>query len=111
MISLPVVDVSACAPAGITEPIAREEAEKLAALMKAVADPTRLQLLSLINAAENGEACTCHLTEPLQLSQPTVSHHLKILSDAGLVEREKRGTWVWFRVNQQRWSEIARLFL
>jgi len=60
--------------------------------------PARLRLLSLIQAQPTGEACVCHLTEPLGLTQPTVSHHLKVLLDAGLVEREQRGSWAYFRV-------------
>ena len=63
-----------------------------------LADPARLRLLSLIQAQPDGEACVCHLTEPLGLSQPTVSHHLKVLLTAGLVEREQRGSWAYYRV-------------
>jgi ArsR family transcriptional regulator, arsenate/arsenite/antimonite-responsive transcriptional repressor len=74
------------------------EADQLAAALKVLADPARLRLLSLIQAQPNGEACVCHLTAPLGLSQPTVSHHLKVLLQAGLVEREQRGSWAYFRV-------------
>lgn len=74
----------------------RHEAERLATVLKAIADPTRIQLMSMIMAAPEGEACVCDLTEPLGLRQPTVSHHLRILTNAGLVSREKRGTWVWY---------------
>ena len=76
------------------------QADQLAAALKVVADPTRLRLLSMISAAaagKAGEICVCDLTEPLGLSQPTVSHHLKILVDHGLVLREKRGVWAYFR--------------
>lgn len=103
------VDVNACAPSGLAAPIGRPEAEQLAVLLKAIADPTRIQLISYINASNNAEACVCNLTEPLALTQPTVSHHLKVLTDAGLIEREKRGTWVWYTVNQDRWQQIAKL--
>ncbi|MEY2694044.1 MAG: hypothetical protein RL142_392 [Actinomycetota bacterium] len=103
------VDVTACAPSGLAAPIGRPEAEQLAVLLKAIADPTRIQLISYINASNNSEACVCNLTEPLALTQPTVSHHLKVLTDAGLIEREKRGTWVWYTVNQDRWQQIAKL--
>ncbi|MEY4451946.1 MAG: hypothetical protein RLZZ380_1067 [Actinomycetota bacterium] len=103
------VDVKACAPSGLAAPIGRPEAEQLAVLLKAIADPTRIQLISYINASNNAEACVCNLTEPLALTQPTVSHHLKVLTDAGLIEREKRGTWVWYNVNQDRWQQIAKL--
>jgi ArsR family transcriptional regulator len=103
------VDVTACAPSGLAAPIGRPEAEQLAALLKAIADPTRIQLISYINASNNSEACVCNLTEPLALTQPTVSHHLKVLTDAGLIVREKRGTWVWYTVIQDRWQQIAKL--
>jgi ArsR family transcriptional regulator len=70
----------------------------MAAALRVLAEPARLRLLSLIQAQPGGEACVCHLTEPLGLSQPTVSHHLKVLLEAGLVEREQRGNWAYFRV-------------
>jgi ArsR family transcriptional regulator len=104
------VDIASCAPEGLAEPIERPQAEQLATLLKAIADPTRLQLISYINASNNAEACVCNLTEPLALTQPTVSHHLKVLTDAGLIEREKRGTWVWYKVNQDRWQQLSKLF-
>ena len=71
-------------------------ATDLARTLKAIADPARLRLLSMIAAHEGGEACVCDLTEPLGLSQPTVSHHLKVLVDAGLLTRDKRGVWAYF---------------
>jgi ArsR family transcriptional regulator, arsenate/arsenite/antimonite-responsive transcriptional repressor len=86
----------ACIPLSISAPLGREEAERLARLLKAVADPTRLQLISLIKASPEGEACVCDLTEPLGLRQPTVSHHLRVLVEAGLVSRERRATWMWY---------------
>lgn len=73
----------------------------LAAGFAALADPARLRLLSLISCAPGGEACACDLIEPIGKSQPTVSHHLKVLTDAGLVQREKRGVWAWYRANPQ----------
>ncbi len=85
------------------------EAEALAAALKVLADPARLRLLSLIQAQPEGEACVCHLTEPLGLSQPTVSHHLKVLRDAGLVDREQRGSWAYFRVVGDRVRALSRL--
>src|SRR5471032_2279865 len=90
--------IASCCPPLLAEPISVDDAEQLAAPLKALADPARLRLLSLIQAQPSGEACVCHLTEPLDLSQPTVSHHLKVLLDAGLVEREQRGSWAYFRV-------------
>ncbi|HEX6754664.1 MAG TPA: metalloregulator ArsR/SmtB family transcription factor [Mycobacteriales bacterium] len=83
------------------------EATELAAVLKAVADPARLRLLSLIQAHEGGEACVCDLTGPVGLSQPTVSHHLKVLFDAGLVSREKRGAWAYYRAVPARLADLA----
>jgi len=86
-----------CPPllAGALDP---DDAENLARALRVLADPARLRILSLIQAQPDGEACVCHLTEPLGLTQPTVSHHLKVLLDAGLVEREQRGSWAYYRV-------------
>ena len=99
---LPVAPVAtettACCGIGVDGGLTREEAERSAALLKAVADPVRLRLLSAIRATEGGEACVCDLTELVGLAQPTVSHHLKVLVEAGLLERDKRGTWAWFRL-------------
>jgi ArsR family transcriptional regulator, arsenate/arsenite/antimonite-responsive transcriptional repressor len=89
--------VTSCGPL-LQEPIAADDAERLARALRTIADPARLRLLSLIQAQPAGEACVCHLTEPLGLSQPTVSHHLKVLLTAGLVERERRGSWAYYRV-------------
>lgn len=107
-----VVDVNATlvnmADACQTEIIVtnRGDAVERAGLLKAVADPTRLQLLDMIKASPGGEACVCALTEPLGLTQPTVSHHLKILTDAGLLQREKRGTWAWYTLNRERLADL-----
>jgi ArsR family transcriptional regulator len=91
---LPVV---CCSPL-VGQPLSAAEAEQLAGVLKAVADPTRLRLLSLVAAHEGGEACVCDLTAPVGLTQPTVSHHLKVLVDAGLLTREKRGVWAYYRL-------------
>lgn len=107
---LPLLQGPECCPTGIAEPMDRPTAESLAQLLKAVADPARLQLLALIRASETGEACACDLTDPLGLSQPTVSHHLKVLTEAGLVTRDKRGTWAWYSVVPERLDEIAAVF-
>ena len=90
-------------------PLQQDEARRLAAALKTIADPARLQLLSLIQAQPGGEACVCHLTEPLGLSQPTVSHHLKVLRDAGLVERERRGSWAYYRVIPEPLAALREL--
>lgn len=93
-----VRDDDSCQPTVIAEPLSRPQAEQFAGVLKAVADPTRLQLLSMISGSEAGEACVCDLTAPLGLTQPTVSHHLKILVDAGLLTRDKRGKWSWYAI-------------
>jgi ArsR family transcriptional regulator, arsenate/arsenite/antimonite-responsive transcriptional repressor len=84
-----------------------DESVQLAAAFKVLADPVRLRILSLIATAPGGEVCACDLTEPVGRSQPTVSHHLSVLTDAGLVEREQRGRWAWFRARTDR-LEILR---
>lgn len=101
-----IATIAAACPPLLQEPIAAHDAEQLAAGLKAIADPARLRLLSLIQAQPDREACVCHLTEPLGLSQPTVSHHLKVLLQAGLVEREQRGSWAFFRVKPEPLAAI-----
>ncbi|MFB2585499.1 metalloregulator ArsR/SmtB family transcription factor [Herbiconiux liukaitaii] len=93
---LPLTDVSSCAPGMPAESLGQVAAESLALRLKAIADPARLRLISMVVAHENAEACVCDLTEPLGLSQGTVSHHLKILVEAGIFDREKRGTWAYY---------------
>ena len=90
------VDAAACAPAPLTGGLDLEAATALAQVLKALADPARLRLLSLIAGSTTGEACVCDLTGPLGLTQPTVSHHCKVLVDAGLLTREKRGVWAYY---------------
>jgi ArsR family transcriptional regulator len=91
---LPLAE-TCCAPL-LREPITAAQAVGLAHLLKALADPTRLRLVSMVAAHEGGEACVCDLTEPLGLTQPTISHHLKILVDAGIFSRDKRGVWAYY---------------
>ena len=86
------------APRCSSEPLAREEAERIAPLLKALADPVRLRLLSLVASHADGEACVCDLNDAFDLSQPTISHHLKVLHEVGLLDRSKRGVWVYYRV-------------
>ena len=86
-----------CAPV-LSAPLGAKDAEELARAFRVVADPARLRLLGLIQSHPGSEACVCELTEPLGLSQPTVSHHLKVLHDAGLLDREQRGRWAYYRV-------------
>ena len=92
--ALPLAD--ACCTPLLHEPITATQAADLARLLKALADPTRLRLVSMVAAHDGGEACVCDLTEPLGLTQPTISHHLKILVDAGIFTRDKRGVWAYY---------------
>lgn len=87
-----------CCPPLLEAPLDGEQAEQLASALKILADPARLRLVSLIAASPGSEACVCDLTDPLGLSQPTVSHHLKVLHEAGLLRRERRGRWVYYRL-------------
>lgn len=107
--ALPLVEPDGCVRL-TAEPLAREAAESMAKLLKAVADPARLQLLSLIHASPSGEVCVCDFVEPLGLSQPTVSHHLKVLTEAGILVRERRASWAYFRVVPERWQALQELF-
>lgn len=91
------------------ETLSKSDAERIAGVLKALADPNRLQLLSLIQAAPEQEACVAELTEPLGLSQPTVSHHLRILAEAGVVQRDKRGVWAYFRLVPETMRIVADL--
>lgn len=108
---LPVLDqvptaADCCAPLA-TSPLSSDEAHELATRFKALADPARLRLVSLLLASEGQEMCTCDLTDPLNLSQPTVSHHLKRLAEAGLVVGERRGVWTYYRVVPEALSALA----
>ncbi len=110
--SLPVLspaDAAACCSPLTVQPLSMEQAEQIAPLLKALADPVRLRLLSLIAAHEGGEACICDLNEAFELSQPTISHHMKVLHDAGLVDRDKRGVWVYYRIRPQALASVGAL--
>ena len=98
-------EVEGCCPAELTSPLDEEAAVELARAFAALADPARLRLLSLI-AAQPGQVCACSLVEPLGRSQPTVSHHLKVLYEAGLVGRQRRGSWVWYWVIPDRFDAL-----
>src|SRR3989442_11217160 len=95
-----------CAPL-VRARLGRDDAEALATAFKAIADPGRLRLLSFISGQPGAEACVCHLVQPLGLAQPTVSHHLKVLTEAGLLARERRGTWMFYRLVPER-VEVLR---
>lgn len=111
--AMPPVDVEitdgvdACATSLTATPIDAAEAAELARVFKAIADPARMRLLSIIASHEGGEACACNLNEPLGLRQPTVSHHLKVLVEAGLLHREQRGVWAYYTVVRDRLDELA----
>ena len=100
------VEDDACCPAVLMSPLSEDRADAMARDFAVLADPVRLRLLSLLTSAPTGEACVCELVEPLGRSQPTISHHLKILVDAGLIEGQKRGRWVWYRVVPERLGEL-----
>lgn len=91
-----------CCPPLLHARLERADAAELATAFKAIADPARLRLLSFIASQPAAEACVCHLVEPLGLAQPTVSHHLKVLTEAGLLQRERRGTWMFYRLVPER---------
>jgi ArsR family transcriptional regulator, arsenate/arsenite/antimonite-responsive transcriptional repressor len=104
----PVETASCCAPL-TTAPLTMERAEQVAPLLKALADPVRLRLMSLVASHEGGEACICDLNDAFDLSQPTISHHMKVLHEAGLVDRDKRGVWVYYRVHPQALASLSAL--
>jgi ArsR family transcriptional regulator, arsenate/arsenite/antimonite-responsive transcriptional repressor len=104
----PVETVACCSPLS-REPLSQAAADQIAPLLKALADPVRLRLMSLIASHEGGEACVCDLNDAFDLSQPTISHHLKVLHDAGLLEREKRGVWVYYRASAHALTGLATL--
>lgn len=97
-----------CGPL-VTTVLDEATANELADAFKVLADPARLRLLSLVAAAEDGEACACDLVEPLERSQPTVSHHLSTLVEAGFLTREKRGRWAWYRLDPERLGSLASI--
>ncbi|MGH9225671.1 MAG: metalloregulator ArsR/SmtB family transcription factor [Acidimicrobiales bacterium] len=101
-----VSDDGVCCPVVLSAPLSEAAATALARDLAVIADPVRLRLLSLLGSAPTGEACVCELVEPLERSQPTVSHHLKILSEAGLITGEKRGRWVWYRPVPERMAKL-----
>ncbi len=98
-----------CEPVVYPE-VAREKAERIATIAKALADPVRLRLVSLIAASSAGEACVCDLNDAFDLTQATISHHLKVLHSAGLLDRDKRGVWVYYSVRPAALSAVANLF-
>ena len=104
----PVQTVACCSPL-VKEPIDADQAERIAPLLKAIADPVRLRLLSLVASHAEGEACVCDLNDAFDLSQPTISHHLKVLHEVGLLDRSKRGVWVYYRAKPEALADLAAL--
>ncbi len=100
--------VACCSPL-TQEPLSHDQAERIAPLLKALADPVRLRLLSLVASHQDGEACVCDLNDAFDLSQPTISHHLKVLHEAGLLDRSKRGVWVYYRIRGEGLSDLGSL--
>jgi ArsR family transcriptional regulator len=110
--SLPLLDaagLAACCPPLAAEPLSQTQAEQVAPLLKALAEPARLRLISMIASHPGGEACVCDLTGAFDLSQPTISHHLKVLHEAGLVDRDKRGVWVYYRARTEALATLGAL--
>ena len=107
---LPLTDGLACCVPLAREPISVEQANGVVPMLKAIAEPARLRLLSLVLSHEGGEACVCDLLPYFDLSQPTISHHLKVLHEAGLVDREKRGTWVYYIARPDAMAALGSLF-
>ena len=111
--SLPIISAAgqdACMqPALIGDPIGEDAAAELAQVFKALGDPVRLRLVSLIGARQGGEVCVCDLTSAFALTQPTISHHLKVLREAGLIDSKRRGTWVYYRLVPAALERMAEL--
>ena len=93
----------------VREPLSAEAATELAATLKALSDPVRLRLLSVVASHEGGEACVCDLSAGIDLTQPTISHHLKVLRTAGLLDSERRASWVYYRVNRTVLQQLSQL--
>src|SRR5258706_1251531 len=109
MLVLNSAEAAACCAPLSAQPLSRKQAEHIAPLLKALADPVRLRLMSLVASHAGGEACVCDLTGAFELSQPTISHHLKVLHDAGLLDREKRGVWVYYRARTSSLTSLGVL--
>jgi ArsR family transcriptional regulator len=104
----PAGTAACCLPLS-AEPLSQAQAEQVAPLLKALADPVRLRLMSLIASHPGGEACVCDLNDAFDLTQPTISHHLKVLHEAGLLDRDKRGVWVYYRARTQALASLGTL--
>ena len=109
LLELTPVEAMACCSPVTREPLSLEQSEQVIPLLKALADPVRLRLLSLVASHADGEACVCDLNDAFDLSQPTISHHLKVLHEVGLLDRSKRGVWVYYRVRTESLSALSAL--
>ena len=109
LVVLDAVGTAACCPPLSAQPLSAEQAEQVAPLLKALADPVRLRLMSLVASHPGGEMCACDLGESFNLSQPTISHHLKVLHEAGLLDREKRGVWAYYRARAEALANLGML--
>jgi ArsR family transcriptional regulator len=110
--SLPLltpVESVICCPPLTREPLSAQQADQVVPMLKALADPVRLRLMSIVASHEGGEACVCDLNDAFDLSQPTISHHLKVLHDSGLLERDKRGVWVYYRARLDALTGLAAM--
>jgi ArsR family transcriptional regulator len=107
---LPLTDVSHCDLAPLArEPLSSDAAVELAGMLKALSDPVRLRLLSVVASHSGGEACVCDISVGIEVTQPTISHHLKVLRTAGLLESERRGSWVYYRVIPEALHKLAHV--
>ncbi|HZA11889.1 metalloregulator ArsR/SmtB family transcription factor [Mycobacterium sp.] len=107
---LPLIEVSGCEVAPLVhEPLSAEAAAELAKKLKALSDPVRLRLLSVVASHTGGEACVCDVSAGIEVGQPTISHHLKVLKAAGLLTSERRGSWVYYRVIPQALHQLSQL--
>jgi ArsR family transcriptional regulator len=100
---------SSCCPPIVAEALTTENAADLARAFKALGDPVRLRVLSLIAARSGGEVCVCEITDAFELTGPTISHHLRVLREAGLVDSQRRGTWVYYRIVPAKLAALSRL--
>lgn len=107
--TLTSAETVACCQPLVTTPLTLEQARQITPMMKALADPIRLRLLSLVASHADAEACVCDLLGAFELSQPTISHHLKVLHETGLLDRAKRGTWVYYSVRRDVLANLAAL--
>jgi ArsR family transcriptional regulator len=105
-----IAQIDECCTSVVEAPLSMGDAGALASMLQVLADPARLRLVSIIAAQPDGEACVCNLTGPLGLSQPTVSHHLKKLHEAGILEREQRGRWVFYALRRGALDRVASVF-